>query len=110
MDEKVLHKDFGQCIITAAFVDDILSLILFNMLFSVTSGAFSIVDVVIKPIVGCVWMLVFGSMGMWFWPPAVRKMTLAIPSKAGGTLNRADEALLLLLFVLLLGYGAFTFV
>jgi len=111
LEAKQLQKNFGQCIITAAFVDDILSLILFNLLFSLTSGDFSIVKVVVFPVGGCIWMILFGSMGMWFWPKAVRNMTLAIPTKAGGgSLNRADEALLLLLFVLLLGYGSFTFI
>lgn len=38
MEAKCLQKDFGQAIITAAFVDDILSLIAFNILFSITSG------------------------------------------------------------------------
>lgn len=111
LEAKQLQKDFGQCIITAAFVDDILSLILFNLLFGLTSPPFSIVDVVVKPVVGVVWMALFGSMGMWFWPKAIRQMNNALKDKpSGGSLSRSDEALLLILFVLLLAYGAFTFV
>merc|ERR1712096_180235 len=37
MEAKVLQKDFGQLILTAAFIDDILSLIIFNILFSITA-------------------------------------------------------------------------
>jgi len=37
-EAKQLQKDFGQIIITAAFVDDILSLVLFNVLFSMADG------------------------------------------------------------------------
>merc|ERR1719329_257491 len=101
LEAKQLQEDFGQCIITAAFVDDILSLILFNLLFKLTSGTFSPM-VIVYPLVGCIWMLIFGSMGKCFWPQTLRKMKLVLKDKF-------DEVLVLLLFVLLLGYGAFTF-
>mmetsp|Transcript_72590 Transcript_72590/g.113568 ORF Transcript_72590/g.113568 Transcript_72590/m.113568 type:complete len:772 (+) Transcript_72590:124-2439(+) len=41
-EAKQLQKDFGQIIITAAFVDDILSLVLFNVLFSMADGELGI--------------------------------------------------------------------
>lgn len=52
----VLQHDFGQAIITAAFVDDILSLVLFNILFSLT-GDFDAMNTIIKPIVGAACVL-----------------------------------------------------
>jgi len=52
----VLQEDFGQAIITAAFVDDILSLVLFNVLFSL-QGEFDVWATVGAPVVGVVLML-----------------------------------------------------
>merc|ERR1719401_3026572 len=55
-EAKVLQEDFGQAIITAAFVDDILSLVIFNILVALIDG-FSVVTVVVYPIVGVVLMI-----------------------------------------------------
>merc|ERR1719499_2926044 len=52
----VLQEDFGQAILTAAFVDDILSLVLFNVLFSLR-GDFDAWATIGAPIVGIVLML-----------------------------------------------------
>lgn len=106
MEAKCLHKNFGQAIITAAFVDDILSLVAFNVLFSVTAGPINLLDVVGKPVIGIVFMLAAGSLGLSFWPKMVTKLEhLTIK---GGSRTLHDECLLLLLFGLLVGYGTFT--
>merc|ERR1711865_579104 len=48
--------------------------------------------------------------GMWFWPRFIANMDTQLRDKPSkGSLSRSDEALLLILFVLLLGYGAWTF-
>jgi len=52
LEAKQLQKDFGQAIITAAFVDDILSLVAFNVLFSTTEGSFSFMSSVFPALVG----------------------------------------------------------
>jgi len=52
----VLAEDFGQAILTAAFVDDILSLVLFNVLFSLR-GDFNAWATVGAPIVGIALMI-----------------------------------------------------
>merc|ERR1711963_511797 len=65
-EAKVLQEDFGQAIITAAFVDDILSLILFNVLFSLT-GDFNVMATVVNPIIGVVFMGVAIVMAVKFW-------------------------------------------
>mmetsp|Transcript_17983 Transcript_17983/g.41991 ORF Transcript_17983/g.41991 Transcript_17983/m.41991 type:complete len:1150 (+) Transcript_17983:115-3564(+) len=109
LEAKQLQKDFGQAIITAAFVDDILSLVAFNVLFAVTSGEFSILDVVIKPIIGIIFMCVGAMMGLKLWPGVVENFLARIPPKQlPGGMSRQDEALLLLMFTLLLSYATFT--
>jgi Kef-type K+ transport system membrane component KefB len=50
MEARQLDQDFGQTIIAAAFLDDILSLILFLMLFSLgATGEFDVMTLVVKP-------------------------------------------------------------
>merc|ERR1740121_1457533 len=55
-EANALDMDLGQAIITSAFIDDILSLVLFNVLFSLT-GDFDVMAVVVFPIVGVVFMI-----------------------------------------------------
>mmetsp|Transcript_27792 Transcript_27792/g.54602 ORF Transcript_27792/g.54602 Transcript_27792/m.54602 type:complete len:574 (-) Transcript_27792:55-1776(-) len=55
-EANVLQESFGQAIITAAFVDDILSLVLFNVLFSL-QGDFDAWKTVGAPIVGIAFMI-----------------------------------------------------
>lgn len=66
-EARQLQTDHGQIIITAAFVDDILSLILFNLVFSLADG-FDLMNVVIKPVLGVVFMILAASLGKSFWP------------------------------------------
>jgi Kef-type K+ transport system membrane component KefB len=103
MEAKVLQKDFGQLILTAAFVDDILSLIIFNVLFSITApSGFDPVTCVVFPVIGCVFMIAFGSLGIFFWPKVVHWMEERLEAR------RFNEAMMVLMFTLLLGYGSFT--
>jgi len=104
MEAKVLQKDFGQLILTAAFVDDILSLIIFNILFAVTGpSGFDPITCVVFPVVGIVFMILFGSLGMSFWPKVITKMEEKVPTE-----RRFNEAMMILMFTLLLAYGSFT--
>jgi len=81
-------------------------LIAFNVLFSITSGPVDLFAVIGKPLVGIVFMVVAGSLGLSFWPRVVKKIEgIAIK---GGSRNLHDEALLILLFGLLIGYGTLT--
>merc|ERR1719223_49912 len=63
----VLQHNFGQAIITAAFVDDILSLVLFNVLFSLR-GDFDIMATVVNPIIGVIFMGIAMALAVKFWP------------------------------------------
>lgn len=111
LEAKCLQYDFGQAIITAAFVDDILSLIIFNVLFSITApGGFDIITCVVFPVLGCIFMAGGGSLGISFWPQTIKRLYDKLPKASGEkTLSRYDEALLFILFALLIGYGTLTF-
>ena len=104
----VLKEDFGQAIITAAFVDDILSLVLFNVLFSL-GGTFDVVQVVVNPCLGVVIMLLAMYAAMKFWPKFINGFLLPkIPEIEGVKVARRDEVLFILMFVLLLVYASVT--
>eukprot|EP00931_Biecheleriopsis_adriatica_P002350 TRINITY_DN10312_c1_g1_i1.p1 TRINITY_DN10312_c1_g1~~TRINITY_DN10312_c1_g1_i1.p1 ORF type:complete len:664 (+),score=114.15 TRINITY_DN10312_c1_g1_i1:98-1993(+) len=104
----VLQENFGQAIITAAFVDDILSLVLFNVLFSL-GGAFDFIKVVVFPVVGIVFMLIAMYGAMTFWPKFIHGWLLPkIPEKEGAKVSRKDEVLFFVMIALLLVYGTIT--
>jgi len=105
----VLQKDFGQAIITAAFVDDILSLILFNVLFSLT-GDFDVMATVVKPIIGVVFMGFAMLAAVKFWPGFINDVVLArVRETKPGKVSRKDEVLVLMMFAVLLLYATTTF-
>lgn len=111
LEAKQLQKDFGQAIITAAFVDDILSLVAFNILFSVSAGSFTFVGAILPALIGMVFLVCGASLGITFWPYVIENVLSKVPAKrTQASLSRQDEALLLLMFVLLIVYGTFTFV
>lgn len=105
----VLQHDFGQAIITAAFVDDILSLVLFNVLFSL-QGEFNAMDTVIKPIIGVVFMGVAMVLAVKVWPSAINDYILPrLPKKPGSAkVSADDEGLFLIMFSVLVVYATIT--
>lgn len=105
----VLQQDFGQAIITAAFVDDILSLILFNVLFSL-QGEFNVMATVVFPIIGVVFMLVAIVLAVRFWPHFLNGVVLPkLPSwSPSAKVSSTDEGLFLIMMGLLIVYGTVT--
>lgn len=104
----VLQENFGQAIITAAFVDDILSLILFNILFSL-GGEFDIISVVVYPIVGIVFMAIGMYGAMAFWPRFLDGWLLKkLPVAEGKKVSYSDEVLFLTMIIVLCVYGTIT--
>jgi len=105
----VLQHDFGQAIITAAFVDDILSLVLFNVLFSLR-GEFNPMDTVIKPIIGVVFMGIAMVLAVKVWPSAINDYILPrLPKKPGSAkISADDEGLFLIMFAVLIAYATAT--
>merc|ERR1712136_248399 len=120
-EAKQLQTDHGQVIIAAAFVDDILSLILFNFVFSLADG-FSIMEVVVKPVLGITFMIVTALLGISFWPSLFAKVDAKLDtfeenhpdSKVQDILFRfssletKDAAMFLCQMVLLIGYACVT--
>lgn len=106
MEAQVLQKDFGQLILTAAFVDDILSLVIFNILFAITSpSGFDAITCVVFPVIGCIFMVAAGALGISFWPKLLDDMKQRINDE-----KRFMEFVMTLMFFLLLAYGSFTMV
>merc|ERR1719223_2541341 len=91
-ENGVLQHDFGQAIITAAFVDDILSLILFNVLFSLR-GEFDVMATVVNPIIGVAFMGVAIVLAVIFWPKFINETLLPkLPGRSGSAkVPRDDE-------------------
>jgi len=107
-EAKVLQEEFGQAIITAAFVDDILSLILFNVLFSLR-GEFKVMPVVVYPIIGVVFMAVAMWAAVKVWPVVINEKLLPrIPDQPGAKFSKRDEALFFIMMALLVVYATFT--
>jgi Kef-type K+ transport system membrane component KefB len=107
-EANVLQEDFGQAIITAAFVDDILSLVLFNVLFSL-GGDFDVMATVINPIIGIAFMAIAMVAAMKFWPWVICDLILPrVPEGANPKVARGDQVLFFIMMVFLLGYGTIT--
>jgi len=105
----VLQHDFGQAIITAAFVDDILSLVLFNVLFSLR-GDFDVMSTVVNPIIGVAFMGIAMVLAVKFWPGFINNQILPrLPKKQGDPkVSSEDEALFLVMFAVLIVYATTT--
>lgn len=111
----VLQENFGQAIITAAFVDDILSLVLFNVLFSL-GGDFDMFKTVFAPIIGIAFMLGAMVAAVKFWPKVIDDIILAAaPDTRDASLTgwrrirlEKDETLFLLQIIMLVAYSFIT--
>jgi len=112
----VLQENFGQAIITAAFVDDILSLVLFNVLFSL-GGEFDLFKVVLAPIIGIAFMLFCMVLAVKFWPPVINRIIIpqAPQNRDEAGLRgwrrirlEQDELLFLLQIIFLVAYSLVT--
>jgi len=107
-EAKQLQKRHGQIIITAAFVDDILSLVLFNCLFSIGAGDIGFMTFLpaILGITGMVGILAFAAT---LALPTVEALLLLAPKRPGAKVSPVDELLfiMMMLLVLLLGTAFF---
>jgi Kef-type K+ transport system membrane component KefB len=112
-ETKMLDKDFGQSIMTAAFVDDILSLILFNIIFSMGGGSVDFMHTFFPAIMGIAFMLFAVMLAVFLWPrllkdfmaPAVRRFAREPNPKV----PIEDEAILFVMLALLTSYAVITF-
>jgi Kef-type K+ transport system membrane component KefB len=106
-EAKALQTFFGQAVMTAAFVDDVLSLILFSVLFSLAGD---ITFMAFLPLIlGCVFMLVAIVAAVTVWPAFIKWFFSVIPeNKAGAKVTNHDEAMWMLMFATLCAYAMIT--
>lgn len=113
----VLQESFGQVIITAAFADDVLSLVMFSVLMSI-GGEFDAVATVAAPFLGVVFMLVAVILAVTFWPRFVADCLLPLaPASRHDVADHRycsrmrltrDEILFFLMLALLVIYALIT--
>mmetsp|Transcript_56314 Transcript_56314/g.158741 ORF Transcript_56314/g.158741 Transcript_56314/m.158741 type:complete len:585 (+) Transcript_56314:78-1832(+) len=107
----VLSQEFGQTIMTAAFVDDILSLVLFNIIFSIGDGHLSFEGTFLPAILGIAFMIFAVGLAVVFWPRFLQDFVIGnVPEKKGDfKLSRQDELLFLCMLLMLIAYGLITY-
>jgi Kef-type K+ transport system membrane component KefB len=99
---------FGQAVMTAAFVDDVLSLIIFNVLFSI--GPCMTFTTFIPTICGIVFMILAILFATKGFPALIKLMLSKIPeTKPNAKVTRHDEAMFMLMFAALLAYAHITY-
>jgi len=110
---KLLHEAhalefyFGQAVMTAAFIDDVLSLVIFSILFSV--GDDMSVMTFLPLIFGLVFMAVAIVAAVKVWPGVIQFILDHVPeTKAHMKLTRHDEVMWLLMFITLVAYSQIT--
>jgi Kef-type K+ transport system membrane component KefB len=106
-EAKALQMYFGQAVMTAAFVDDVLSLILFSVLFSL--GPDMDFWSFFPLIVGCIFMAVTIIAAVKVFPPFMDWLFSKIPEdKQGKKVTRHDEVMWILMAVTLIIYAEIT--
>jgi len=108
-EAKVLNMNFGQAIITAAFVDDILSLILFNVLFALGGGELGF-GTFLPSLIGIAFMLVATALAVKFWPKFIADELLPrVPVRdPNAKISSKDEALFFTMMLLMVVYACIT--
>jgi len=111
---KLLHEAdalglyFGQAVMTAAFVDDVLALIIFNVLFSV--GPCMTFATFVPTICGIVFMVVAIIFATKGFPAMIKLLLSKIPeTKPDAKVTRHDEVMFMLMFATLVAYAHITY-
>jgi len=106
-EAKALQTYFGQTIITAAFVDDILSLILYNILFSLQGGMTFMTFLPL--ILGIIFMMVAAGAGASVCPKLIAWMLSKVKDKkANSKLSTHHELLFVCMVATLILYAQIT--
>jgi Kef-type K+ transport system membrane component KefB len=111
-ETKMLDKDFGQTIMTAAFVDDILSLILFNIIFSAGGGSMDFMHTFFPAIMGVLFMVVATGLAVFLWPRLLKDVMAPWVRKFAHHPHKVpieDEAILFIMLLVLAAYAGITF-
>lgn len=107
-EAKALQTYFGQAVMTAAFVDDVLSLVLFSVIFSL-QGEMKVMTF-FPLVMGCLFMVVAVVAAVKVWPFLIKWLLDHVPERevAYRKTTRHDEVLWMLMFVTLLAYAQIT--
>lgn len=106
-----LQEDFGQAIMTAAFADDVLSLILFNIVFSMGDGGnIDYEKTVMSPVFGVIFMALASVLAIKGWPRLLNHVIFPrLPqSSHEAKVSMKDEFLLGTMIAVLVGYAFLT--
>lgn len=111
METKQLDETYGQLIITAAFLDDILSLIAFSLLFSIDENGVTL-EAFLPAIFGTIFLVLGGWLAARVAPGKLEELFSWIKSQTwgqgGGHWTAKEKVHLLLMIVFLLFYAWLT--
>jgi len=103
-EAKQLQKRHGQIIITAAFVDDILSLVLFNCLFSIGAGDMGFMTF-LPAIIGVIAMTGTVIFAATYAEPVILSIVALAPKKPEKKLSPEDELLFFVMMIMVIVFG-----
>jgi len=107
MEEGMLDEDYGQAIICAAIVDDVLSLVLFGLLIAVNADGLSF-SAFLPGILGFVFLGAVGYVAAKVFPNILKTMLEWVPTKVGKGLNPKDNVLIIIMFFMLFAFSTIT--
>ncbi|CEL99258.1 unnamed protein product [Vitrella brassicaformis CCMP3155] len=106
METKQLGTDYGQAVITAAFADDVLSLLAFIVLEQLKPGEEITFQVVGVPAITSVALLVFGAFAaVKIYPKYLPKILHKIKEDPKQSFQPRDALLLVTMFATLIGFA-----
>eukprot|EP01065_Artemidia_motanka_P038534 TRINITY_DN47385_c0_g1_i1.p1 TRINITY_DN47385_c0_g1~~TRINITY_DN47385_c0_g1_i1.p1 ORF type:complete len:990 (+),score=257.86 TRINITY_DN47385_c0_g1_i1:70-2970(+) len=105
-ESKMLSSMTGQTIVTAAFVDDIFSIIALVILMNLAKGDLTAVTITLPIVLSAVFVIGGGYLALRFWPWIMEKILAPIPNDPTASFQRAHQVHLLIMFLTLIAYGA----
>eukprot|EP00756_Hemistasia_phaeocysticola_P022812 Hpha_TRINITY_DN15858_c1_g2::TRINITY_DN15858_c1_g2_i1::g.190539::m.190539 len=104
-ESKMLSSLTGQTIVTAAFVDDIFSILALVILLNLAKGEITPVNIIV-PIVLSFGFVVGGAyLALKFWPRVMGKVLDNFTPDPSVSFQRSHQVHLLIMFLVLIGYG-----
>eukprot|EP00916_Digyalum_oweni_P022845 GHVL01037830.1.p1 GENE.GHVL01037830.1~~GHVL01037830.1.p1 ORF type:complete len:808 (+),score=110.73 GHVL01037830.1:88-2511(+) len=105
VETKQLGSDYGQAIITAAFADDVLSLLAYIILEQLKLGSPSFETVGLPAVYSIVFLFVGSFLAIFFWPPILSSLFRNIKENPSASFQPRDQVQLGLMFLLLIFYA-----
>eukprot|EP00397_Hematodinium_sp_SG-2012_P001177 GEMP01001178.1.p1 GENE.GEMP01001178.1~~GEMP01001178.1.p1 ORF type:complete len:938 (+),score=99.91 GEMP01001178.1:255-3068(+) len=105
IENNCLHTQFGQIIVAAAFLDDIFSLVAAQILFSASADDISF-KTFSPGLFGIVFLCVGAALAVNAWPKLIHGLIGRIKDKGDVSFQPSDNALMLIIVTLLLGYAS----